>query len=1041
MRPVSRGSAVRAGMRPSPMQDPRGLSLPLLRGQRPLAPLQVVNGEMRQTMSLGSSRSAQGSWDEVGGGEVRQSLTMGSTRSAIGSRDEAPDSAPPKEPSTPARRSLRAAAAIVTGEGFSWSPSGALGSSDSVGGEEETSGARLQHKGSSGLLLSPLILRGSRAAGAAAAVAEAVAAVAEALSPSRVVREAISPSRAMREVQAKARRASETFSLIRSKSSLERKLFELADRECRGLVSFCDFAWLHWNLLRRGGQPRVSTLEQIGGCYPHEVFRRFDADRNLSLDQEEWRSYTDGLASVLGPQNLQEACRSILREREQGESVGKYNDQASRQLLEKIHCAQHLGKHHAEQIQVLLDKGADPNYVDFDGNSLLSKAAEKCDTSLMGRLLEHGGSASLGGARIDSASFAAARARNLEVLHLLLIGRRNVTADQQLAEDLSAKLADRMSELAVKDIRELVHRGADVNYRNSQGWTPLTAAVFWGRRESVECLVRLPTLSSKIRLQVDLRDTRGRTALHVAARKGEAELIPLLVSAKADVDAKDSAGWTPLHHAVFNSHSAAVVALVGANANILLQDHNRVTPYMLTDSPLRTSSSLTKEALAALQPPEPVNFLKQVLPILKDSALEAFDKLEALLSLQGVQGRIENLRFYDQAFNLRRGPNRLQTGKFWELLGRELLTCLRSERTGVANHFNDPAEREQHKQRLRMQKQFVAAWLAESAGPPQSSDWEWDSREGYRDALADCITQELEGFRHKCHEVYSRVLEQPGGSSLRSMPYEEILLPEYLSQLGSHPPLPWLAAADAVGAFEALRDIKAVSTGCDCGDREALTEFMDLVAGEVDFSTGPAFWQNAYKLWLSHYARALNSDFQAKLKRFATTFNEEHYKAGLQVSFYGVPPKSFEQMKAHEDRVGKPGHQTLEERTVATKMLDIVRCSMTANSPDAVVALVEAFRLAANQGGKWGRLELARVQNGFHQCANPVYGVRMVTLNIVFHAGDRNVLRTGGNLQLRAVGEVRVLLPEFLAIQKSLHPLARHLEKEAELEVAGRRPQ
>merc|ERR550532_2300847 len=106
-------------------------------------------------------------------------------------------------------------------------------------------------------------------------------------------------------------------------------------------------------------------------------------------------------------------------------------------------------------------------------------------------------------------------------------------------------------------------------------------------------------------------------------------------------------------------------------------------------------------------------------------------------------------------------------------------------------------------------------------------------------------------------------------------------------------------------------------------------------------------------------------------------------------------------MKARESCFGAPGFQTYKERALASGMLDPVRCSITAASPQMAVYLVEAFRRSGEQGGKWGRLELVRVCNGFHPSAEPpADGARAVLLNVLYHGGERHVPRSGGQLHV-----------------------------------------
>ena len=66
------------------------------------------------------------------------------------------------------------------------------------------------------------------------------------------------------------------------------------------------------------------------------------------------------------------------------------------------------------------------------------------------------------------------------------------------------------------------------------------------------------------------RNIGGATALHIAARKGNIEIIKILVNNGADLNIKDNEGWTPLMRAASNNNSEIVSELIakGANANL-----------------------------------------------------------------------------------------------------------------------------------------------------------------------------------------------------------------------------------------------------------------------------------------------------------------------------------------------------------------------------------------------------------------------------------------------------------------------------------------
>jgi len=48
---------------------------------------------------------------------------------------------------------------------------------------------------------------------------------------------------------------------------------------------------------------------------------------------------------------------------------------------------------------------------------------------------------------------------------------------------------------------------------------------------------------------VNAKDERGQTVLHLAIRKGKTDLVELLISKGTDVNATDMFGWTTLHFA------------------------------------------------------------------------------------------------------------------------------------------------------------------------------------------------------------------------------------------------------------------------------------------------------------------------------------------------------------------------------------------------------------------------------------------------------------------------------------------------------------
>jgi ankyrin repeat protein len=131
--------------------------------------------------------------------------------------------------------------------------------------------------------------------------------------------------------------------------------------------------------------------------------------------------------------------------------------------------------------------------------------------------------------------------------------------------------------------RVLIEYGAELNKRDEEGWTALHKAARNGQVETVALLIEhgaeLEATSEK----------EGSTAMHTAASasyRGE-EVVKCLWKAGVDIDARNSVGKTPLHLAALEWSGKAFDCLVSLGADTSVSDDDGLTPRQYRNRRLR----------------------------------------------------------------------------------------------------------------------------------------------------------------------------------------------------------------------------------------------------------------------------------------------------------------------------------------------------------------------------------------------------------------------------------------------------------------------
>ena len=123
----------------------------------------------------------------------------------------------------------------------------------------------------------------------------------------------------------------------------------------------------------------------------------------------------------------------------------------------------------------------------------------------------------------------------------------------------------------------------DINALDKMGWPPLVYVCRGDKGEHPETVLRLLKLGADI----DVRSSKGKTALHCAAKAGFAKVIDVLIDNGAKIDAIDNHGETALYEAIRSTirkrekQRAALVALLNHGANPNIKNKRGLTPLQV----------------------------------------------------------------------------------------------------------------------------------------------------------------------------------------------------------------------------------------------------------------------------------------------------------------------------------------------------------------------------------------------------------------------------------------------------------------------------
>ena len=264
----------------------------------------------------------------------------------------------------------------------------------------------------------------------------------------------------------------------------------------------------------------------------------------------------------------------------------------------------------AEVVDELVQAGANVNVTNRQGVSALMRAATREDVALVRKLIAAKADLNHKDSRGETAlSFAAARGRRETVTLLLDSGAQPEAIDRafvaaaesgepEIARLLLGRGADVQKTGGEALVKAIVQSGrsdrvndnvtfilgmvGDVSAQDANGWSAVHLAAREGNAALLRLLLEKGADLNRVCACKGFLNARDWTPLQIAARRGRTEVVDLLLGGGADLRQANSRGATALHEAVEGDTPAIVQSLVKKGADPRARDNEGKTPLDYT---------------------------------------------------------------------------------------------------------------------------------------------------------------------------------------------------------------------------------------------------------------------------------------------------------------------------------------------------------------------------------------------------------------------------------------------------------------------------
>jgi ankyrin repeat protein len=248
--------------------------------------------------------------------------------------------------------------------------------------------------------------------------------------------------------------------------------------------------------------------------------------------------------------------------------IQRIEAQAKTDLVATAPLLRALDDYRIDAVNLLLQRGADPNTKGLGGATALMTAA--CWPEAIKPLLARGADVNaVSVLKADSTLIWAAQYGSVESVKILLAAGAKVNYANTMGETALLRAAEANYP---EVIQLLLDAKAEINCQAKNGSTPLSMAVSNKQPEALSLILQHHP-------KVDSRNAEGISPLMIAAEIGNLDALNQLIKAGANVDLTDANGRTALFWAAHTSDSKSARSLIKGGANTQFKDRAGYTAW------------------------------------------------------------------------------------------------------------------------------------------------------------------------------------------------------------------------------------------------------------------------------------------------------------------------------------------------------------------------------------------------------------------------------------------------------------------------------